>query len=91
MTNEKQVKVAKLVTIAVVAILFLLVSTLIFQFVKINHLKNSQQDLQNQLTQLEQNIIYYSSENGYLESSEFVEDYAREVLGYGLNGETRFR
>jgi cell division protein FtsB len=89
--NTKPKKSVKFITVAVVAVLFVLMVVLVVQFVQITHLKNSQDMLQNQLDQLEQNIVSYNSENDYLESAEFIEDYAREVLGYGLLGETRFR
>ena len=91
MDEQKQKRVVQWVTVAIVTVMFVLTVLLTIQFVKIHQLKTTEETLQNHLTELEQSILHYSSENNYLESSEFVEDYAREVLGYGLNGETRFR
>lgn len=91
MNNEKQIRTAKILSITVVAVLFLLAVLLVFQFVKINHLKSEEYKLNKYLQQLENEIINYSSESAYLNSDKYIEDYAREVLGYGLNGETRFK
>ena len=91
MQNERKLKLLKSVSITVVTVLFLLVTVLVLQFVQFKILKTSEQQLQTQLNQLEEDIINYSSENEYLASDEFVEDYAREALGYGISGNTRFR
>ena len=91
MNKQKQFKVAKAISIAVVTVLFLLSIVLIVQFVQINTLQNKQDQLQSQLETLENQIVNYSDQNDYLASDEFIEDYAREVLGFGLTGATRFR
>lgn len=91
MQNAKQTKMVKIVTVTVAAVLFLVVTVLVFQFVQISSLKSKEALLQSKLDQLEQSIVTYSNENDYLSSADFVEDYAREVLGYGSAGETRFR
>lgn len=91
MNNQKQIRTAKFLSITVVTVMFLLAVVLVFQFVKIYHLKSEENQLNKYLQQLENDIIHYSSENAYLKSDKYIEDYAREVLGYGLNGETRFK
>lgn len=89
--EQKNVKIAKILTISVATVMFLLCVVLVFQFVKISNLKQHQKELSSRLTELEKSILHYDSENSYLESSDFIEDYAREVLGYGKAGEVRFK
>jgi cell division protein FtsB len=88
-TNNQ--KVVKILSAAIVALIFVLGIVLVFQFIKIANLKEKQQLLQTELNRYEQQILNYSSENEYLNSPQFFEDYAREVLGWGKVGETRFK
>ena len=80
----------KWISIVCAVLIFVLTIVLIFEFVKINQLKRSEQSLLNSVQQLEKNIIDYTNTNNYLNSEEFVEDYARENLGWGKDGEIRF-
>lgn len=91
MQQEGKSKKLKIITISVVSALFLVSVVLVVQFVSLAKLRNTQAELTAYLSQLEQNIETTSDENEYLASGEFVEDYAREVMGYATTGETRFR
>lgn len=89
--NQKQVKFVRIFTMVIVTLLFFLGVALGFQFYSINTLNSEKTQLENKLNNLQQQIVDLSSENSYLESDSFVEDYAREVLGYGTAGQSRFR
>lgn len=87
MRNEKTVKI---ISIICAAISFVLVCVLIFQLVKISNLKNKEAELTKHLSSLEQQIVDYTNENNYIQSNEYLEDYAREVLGWGKENEMYF-
>ena len=84
MKNEKTVKIISVIC-AVVS--FVLVCVLIFQFVKIGNLQKMEEELTKHLNALEQQIV---DENNYIQSNEYLEDYAREVLGWGKENEMYF-
>ena len=87
MKNEK---VVKLISVICAMLVFALVCVLVFQFVKINNLKQKEKELEVSLNVLEQQIVDYTNENNYLKSNEYLEDYAREVLGWGKENEMYF-
>ncbi|MBQ2864271.1 MAG: septum formation initiator family protein [Clostridia bacterium] len=87
MKNEKTVKIISVIC-AVVS--FVLVCVLIFQFVKIGNLQKKEEELTKHLNALEQQIVEYTNENNYIQSNEYLEDYAREVLGWGKENEMYF-
>ncbi len=88
MKNEK---VVKLISIICAIVMFALICVLIFQFTKISNLKNKENQLKGHLSSLEQQIVDYTNENNYLQSKEYLEDYAREVLGWGKENEMYFK
>lgn len=88
MKNEK---VVKLISVICAMLVFALVCVLVFQFVKINNLKQKEKELEISLNVLEQQIVDYTNENNYLKSNEYLEDYAREVLGWGKENEMYFK
>lgn len=87
MSNSKAIKWISVVT---VVLIFVLAIVLVFEFVKINELKNKEKLLLNSVSNLEQSIVDYTNANDYLNSSDYVEDYARENLGWGAENEIRF-
>lgn len=87
MRNSKTVK---WISVICALLMFALVCVLIFQFVRISNLKQKEKQLSDTLSQLETNIVDYTNESNYLRSSEYLEDYAREVLGWGKNNEMYF-
>ncbi|MCI5714868.1 MAG: septum formation initiator family protein [Firmicutes bacterium] len=78
------------ISVICAVLMFALVCVLIFQFVRISNLKQKEKQLSDTLSQLETNIVDYTNESNYLRSSEYLEDYAREVLGWGKNNEMYF-
>ena len=87
MRNNKQVvKIISIISACLTAVLFVV---LLFQFAKIITLKNKQKALkktievkQEQIVDYDILIVYIDFENGEY-SQEFLEDYAREVYGWG--------
>lgn len=89
--NQSVSKKFKIMTVTVIAVLFVLSVVLFVQFMSLARLRSTQAELQSYLSELQQSIDQTQDENSYLASDEFIEDYAREVLGYSTTGETRFR
>lgn len=87
----KKEKTVKLISVICAILMFALICVLVFQFVKIGNLKKKEKELNNHLNSLEQQIIDYTNENNYLQSNEYLEDYAREVLGWGKENEMYFK
>lgn len=87
---EKNIKAIKITTIITCIILFACVIILTFQFIKIANLKEKNRNLEAYRTELVEEINTYDSANDYYNNnrSEYLENYAREVLGWGLEGET---
>lgn len=87
---EKQVKTIKIITAITVVIMFVCIIILACQLVKIGNLKEKTNELQTQKEQLIQDIYNYDSTNSYYNNnrSEYLENYAREMLGWGENDET---
>lgn len=83
-------KTVKWISVICAVLMFALICVLIFQFVRIANLKQKEKQLSNNLSQLENQIIDYTNESNYIRSSEYLEDYAREVLGWGKNNEMYF-
>lgn len=86
---DKKLKVAKAFTILSVIIMCISIIILACQIVKIANLKNKQKALTTERDYLVSEIYNYNSANTYYENNreEFLENYAREVLGWGENGE----
>lgn len=83
--------VKALTALAVVVFVALLVF-LTFQYIKLNNLSNTQASLETELNNLieaRQNLEdeYHYIENNY---NEYIEDYVREMLGWGREGEIKF-
>ncbi len=83
-------KVVKLISVLCAALMFILTCILVFQLVKISNLKTKERDLGATLANLEKEIDNYTNENNYIQSNEYLEDYAREVLGWGKENEVQF-
>ena len=87
MNKEKTVK---LISVICAVVSFVLVCVLLFQFVKISNLQQKEKELTQNLQSLEQQIMEYTNEQNYTSSNEYLEDYAREVLGWGKENEMYF-
>ena len=88
MNQEKSIK---LISVCCAVLIFVLSLILIFQFVKIANLKKKEAKLQNGLANFEQQIFEYSNEKDYISSNIYLEEYAREVLGWGKDNEIIFK
>ena len=83
--------VKALTALAVIVFVMLLVF-LTFQYIKLNNLSNTQAALETELNNLveqrqELEGEYYYIENHY---NDYIEDYVREMLGWGRDGEIKF-
>ena len=67
--------------------LFILV---VFQIAQIKSLSRKKANLSAKLNDLLQNEAYYDDANKYVTSNEFIEDYARQVLGLGKENEENY-
>lgn len=86
---EKNIKAIKIITIITVVIMFVCIIILTCQLFKINNLKEKNQQLQTHKEQLIEDIYNYNTTNSYYGNNrqEYLENYAREMLGWGESGE----
>ena len=86
---EKRLKAIKITTIIACVVIFACLIILTFQFVKIANLKEKSRNLETYRTELIEQINTYDTANDYYNNNrtEYLENYAREVLGWGLKGE----
>ena len=94
MKNSKQtVKIVTTIVVCITAVLFVV---LLFQFAKIVSLKTKQSHLNTTIEQTQKQIAEYDELLDYINfkdgeySQEFLEDYAREVYGWGKPGRTYY-
>ena len=87
---EKKVKAIKFITVITCAVLFVSIVVLAFQFVKIANLREKSTNLENYKAELVDQINTYDATNSYYNNNrtEYLENYAREVLGWGLDSDT---
>ena len=77
----KSVKSAKLFTVIIVLVISICLIVLLFEFLKINNLRQREKNLQRTLTNLENQIEDYNNTlNDYKSREEYIEKYARDVL-----------
>lgn len=86
---EKNVKAVKITTIITIIIMFVCIIILTCQLFKINNLKEKTNNLQTYKEQLLEDIYNYNTTNAYYDNNrqEYLENYARETLGWGESGE----
>ena len=87
---EKKIKAIKFTTIITCIVLFVCVIVLTFQFVKMANLREKLENLENYKSELVNQINTYDATNTYYNNNrtEYLENYAREVLGWGLSNDT---
>jgi cell division protein FtsB len=83
--------VKALTALAVVVFVALLVF-LTFQYIKLNNLSNTQTALENELINLVEQRQALEGEYNYIDNhyNDYIEDYVREMLGWGRDGEIKF-
>lgn len=86
---EKHEKAIKITTIISIVIMFICIIVLTCQLIKIGNLKEKNKQLSTQKEQLVSEIYNYETSNAYYGNNrqEFLENYARENLTFGENGE----
>lgn len=87
---EKKIKSLKIITILTCIIIFTCTMILTFQFIKIANLKEKQSSLEKYKAELINDINNYDTTNSYYNNNraEYLENYAREILGWDLTNET---
>lgn len=86
---EKHIKAIKITTIISIIVMFACIIILTCQLFKINNLKEKNSQLQTQKEQLIEDIYNYNTTNTYYGNNrqEYLENYAREMLGWGESDE----
>ena len=88
MTKTKKTKI---ITIILSVVLFTCAIILTFQFVRIANLNSTQKKLQSNLNGLQTDIVEYTERNAYYaDRQNFLEEYARDVYGWGKADRTYF-
>lgn len=90
---EKNLKAIKITTIVACVVIFACIIILAIQFIKIGNLKEKNRNLETYRAELMADINDFDTANDYYNNNrtEYLESYAREVLGWGSNGETWYR
>ena len=83
----------KLLTALAVIVFVVLLSLLTFQYVSLNNLERTEQVLATELNTLVETRENYEAEYEYIENhyNDYIEDYVREVLGWGRENEIQFQ
>lgn len=91
MMEERKIR-SKIITLTVFAVLlvFVLLGLLVFQYINYWRLTAQQLELNRQLEALQIERQNLQNEVDYKSSEEFIEDYAREVLGWGRENESYY-
>lgn len=86
---EKHIKAIKITTIISIIVMFICITILTCQLFKINNLKEKTNQLQAQKEQLIEEVYNYNTTNAYYGNNrqEYLENYAREMLGWGESDE----
>ena len=96
MTAQRKNNKIKILSTILICVLVLLLVILIVQFTNIITLKNKQKKLQTTYEQTQKQIEEYDQLIDYIDysngeySQEFLEDYAREVYGWGKSDRKYF-
>ena len=85
----RQKNVIRLLCVVGVTLTFVLVSVLLYQFIKIGNQNKEKKKLDNVALELSQKIDKYSTSVKDIQDVNFLEDYAREA-GWAQNGDIRF-
>lgn len=86
---KNKVKFVKIATIITTVVMFVCIIILACQFVKIVNYRNQENRLETEKQRLVNEIYNYNTANDYYNNnrSEFLEEYAREDLLWGQDGE----
>lgn len=86
---NKKLRNVKIITVVTLIIMFICTIILVCQLIKIGNLKNTTSKLETQKDQLLEDINNYNTANNYYSNNrtEFLEDYARDELGWSKKDE----
>ena len=86
---KDKVKMVKIITIITTIVMFVCIIILSCQFVKLTNFRTQENNLEVEKQALINEIYNYNTANDYYNNSrsEFLEEYARENLTWGANGE----
>jgi cell division protein FtsB len=86
---NKKLRNLKIITVVTLIIMFICTIILVCQLIKIGNLKNTTSKLETQKDQLLEDIKNYNTANNYYSNNrtEFLEDYARDELGWSKKDE----
>jgi len=89
---DKKIKAIKITTILTCIVMFVCIIVLVFQFVKIANLREKTDKFESYRNSLVEQINEYDAANTYYNNNrtEYLEDYAREVLGWGAEEDKWF-
>jgi uncharacterized membrane protein affecting hemolysin expression len=87
---KKKIKGIKIATVLICIIMFVSIIVLALQFIKIANLREKSNYLESYKEELITQINDYDVTNSYYNNNrtEYLENYAREVLGWGQSGDT---
>lgn len=86
---DKKTKAVKLITVLIIVAMSIATIVLTCQIIKIANLKSKEKKLISERDYLMTEIYNYNTANTYYDNNreEYLENYAREMLGWGENGE----
>ena len=87
MSTEKLTKIVKIVTVCATVFVFLLVSIIVAEYIKINSLNRQIDDITTEIDALSQSKSELDKNMDYHLSQTYIEDYARRELRMLDNGE----
>ncbi|MDD4275585.1 MAG: septum formation initiator family protein [Clostridia bacterium] len=90
MTENRLKLIVQFVTAVAVCFLFFVLIAITMQYIKLGELKSKQEALEMELNSLLDERCQLSEQVDYIQTEEYVEKYAREILGWGKSGETKF-
>ena len=83
MTERKLKSIVQIITAAAVSFLFFMLLAITMQYVKLGELNSSEASLENELNALLVERTELTDDLSYIQTQEYVEIYAREILGWG--------
>jgi len=89
-TNEKLAKRLQLVVVGACALMFILIIVLSFQIATRMNNRREEAALRTENQRLRNSLRSIEMEMAYMESWQFVEDFARNHLGWGRPGSSLF-
>ncbi len=87
--SQKKITILSCIAAATIVLITLFIIVIV-QCAKIAPLKKQKAELETKLEQILEQKESTKNAIEYIEGNKFIEEYAREVLGYGKDGEVKF-